>query len=647
MWSDAYLRRQGMRPTVKKAKMPPMSTGNRAALLAAPALCAAALACSSTPNGVRPAWAEAVARGERSAPAATVAAGGSFALGGQAGENSPTTRKTITLGGPPNNKVDILFVDRLVGRSGDASEALRPDPGLSERPQGLGDAARPAHRPHHRRHGRARRPGGNDSSFARRPETTVPSGAPPPGTASPPRSPPVRRISPMTDAARRTSPDPPPTFFNASSRSATAGAAFRNRSRRWRTRSAPTTWPERRADATGDQRGVPAPGRGAGSHLPRQPGRLLGASRDPLFSLDGGEQNLANPLGPLQDYRCNQCGHLCQDPAMRRHPHAAADAAGRRARHPRGTDARPRQLQGQRPGHRSSDTGEPVHPDHECAQAGRRTAKFSLRRSWRRHLPTRSVDARADGENTQPGELWPEVEHSCGAPGADGLNPEVTMDPRRQLRRSRRTYPQFANNFARASSPRSATPATRRAFKRSPRRSPRCPNRPELPRGQIQRDDYGQPTCTVTATICERQRRHPGRPLPELRREREHRPLLDAGVRRRGLRRPSLVVNDAPGQPSLVGHGDLLDLQAGRAPCWVADAGRQRGWQTDISWSIDDSPTVQKVVDAGAVGGGAPGGRRRRGDVALEHDARARSRPRSSCSTASSPDATPSISAAS
>ena len=30
-----------------------------------------------------------------------------------------------------------------------------------------------------------------------------------------------------------------------------------------------------------------------------------------LFSLNGGQQNIANPLGPIANYRCNQFGHLC------------------------------------------------------------------------------------------------------------------------------------------------------------------------------------------------------------------------------------------------------------------------------------------------------------------------------------------------
>ena len=33
-----------------------------------------------------------------------------------------------------------------------------------------------------------------------------------------------------------------------------------------------------------------------------------------LYSLNGGGQNLANPLGPLANYRCNQFGHICTDP---------------------------------------------------------------------------------------------------------------------------------------------------------------------------------------------------------------------------------------------------------------------------------------------------------------------------------------------
>ena len=34
-----------------------------------------------------------------------------------------------------------------------------------------------------------------------------------------------------------------------------------------------------------------------------------------LYSLNGGQQNVANPLGPIANFRCNQFGHLCTDPS--------------------------------------------------------------------------------------------------------------------------------------------------------------------------------------------------------------------------------------------------------------------------------------------------------------------------------------------
>jgi hypothetical protein len=35
----------------------------------------------------------------------------------------------------------------------------------------------------------------------------------------------------------------------------------------------------------------------------------------------------------------------------------------------------------------------------------------------------------ASGQNTQPGELWPQIEGSCGPAGSDNINPESTMNP--------------------------------------------------------------------------------------------------------------------------------------------------------------------------------------------------------------------------
>lgn len=91
-----------------------MSAGPRAALLAALALWVAALGCGSTPSPAE----KGGGSGGSSATGGkigTLGAGGTLAAGGSLGapqgsENSPTTRKTITLGAVPDTNVDVLFV---------------------------------------------------------------------------------------------------------------------------------------------------------------------------------------------------------------------------------------------------------------------------------------------------------------------------------------------------------------------------------------------------------------------------------------------------------------------------------------------------------------------------------------------------------
>ena len=102
------------------------------------------------------------------------------------------------------------------------------------------------------------------------------------------------------------------------------------------------------------ERRVPAPRRRAGHRLPHQRGRLLRPANTPLYSLNVGgsnQQNIANALGPIANYRCNQFGHLCNDPAERDADglhRAAAQSAGRCAGDHDGADAEPDQLRVQR-----------------------------------------------------------------------------------------------------------------------------------------------------------------------------------------------------------------------------------------------------------------------------------------------------------
>ena len=68
-----------------------------------------------------------------------------------------------------------------------------------------------------------------------------------------------------------------------------------------------------------------------------------------LYSLNGAQQNIANPLGPIANYRCNQFGHLCSDPSNRRRHRPTGRSPVGRARHRGGTDARPHRLHVEQP----------------------------------------------------------------------------------------------------------------------------------------------------------------------------------------------------------------------------------------------------------------------------------------------------------
>src|SRR5579863_1649895 len=118
MWSDAYLSRSGCGRARKASRCLPMSKGNRAALLVASALCAAAIGCGSTQGPAENSPGGRNATGGALGTGGIPAADGSLTTGGQGVENSLTTLKTITLGAPPNTNVDILFV--LMDWAGDS-----------------------------------------------------------------------------------------------------------------------------------------------------------------------------------------------------------------------------------------------------------------------------------------------------------------------------------------------------------------------------------------------------------------------------------------------------------------------------------------------------------------------------------------------
>jgi hypothetical protein len=152
-----------------------------------------------------------------------------------------------------------------------------------------------------------------------------------------------------------------------------------------------------------------------------------------LYSLDvggSGQQNIQNALGPVGNFRCNAYGHLCVDaPAhtsclIEPPNHVPADA-------------------------QSSPTGATLSFT-ECESAdgtGLLTSVQtfvqgikSLKADPANQIVVGAVVAPAtpytvawvpqqNGQNTQPGELWPQIEHSCGQLGGENVNPLATQNP--------------------------------------------------------------------------------------------------------------------------------------------------------------------------------------------------------------------------
>ena len=149
-----------------------------------------------------------------------------------------------------------------------------------------------------------------------------------------------------------------------------------------------------------------------------------------LFSLNGAQQNIANPLGPIANYRCNQFGHLCMDPTG-----AAPTALIAPPLNP------PADAQGTATAPtlnltncESNDSGSGMltsvadlvagiralkaDPDNQIVVGAIAPPVTPYTVAW--------IPASA-GQNAQPGELWPLIEHSCGAAGTDDVNPLATQ----------------------------------------------------------------------------------------------------------------------------------------------------------------------------------------------------------------------------
>jgi hypothetical protein len=146
-----------------------------------------------------------------------------------------------------------------------------------------------------------------------------------------------------------------------------------------------------------------------------------------LYSLNG-SQDLSNPLGPVGNYRCNQFGHLCRDPngadptALIMPPlNPPSDAQGGAMPTLALLDCE------------SNDTStgmltpisqfvaqiKALKGDPSRITVGALTAPAApYTVEW--------VLAPSTGVDNATGQLWPQIEHSCGPQGGDGVNPQAT-----------------------------------------------------------------------------------------------------------------------------------------------------------------------------------------------------------------------------
>jgi MYXO-CTERM domain-containing protein len=148
-----------------------------------------------------------------------------------------------------------------------------------------------------------------------------------------------------------------------------------------------------------------------------------------LFSLNGGQQSLTNPLGPIANYRCNQFGHLCNDPTSATPTALIAPPLNPPADATAGSPPTLTLANCQ-----SNDTGggllTPVaqlvagiralktNPDDQIVVGAISPPVTPYTVGW---FPAVSPPAGVTGE------LWPQLFHSCGANGGNDVNPQATQ----------------------------------------------------------------------------------------------------------------------------------------------------------------------------------------------------------------------------
>jgi hypothetical protein len=148
-----------------------------------------------------------------------------------------------------------------------------------------------------------------------------------------------------------------------------------------------------------------------------------------LYSLNGGQQNISNALGPLANYRCNRFGHLCVDPAApgsacltqppaQPPPDVQTTASGPTLDLVDCESNDNNGLLSSVTNFVSGIRALKADPDNQIVVGAIVAPPTPYTVAW--------LSAQG-GQDTRLGELWPLVEHSCGPAGGDDVNPRATQ----------------------------------------------------------------------------------------------------------------------------------------------------------------------------------------------------------------------------
>ncbi len=145
-----------------------------------------------------------------------------------------------------------------------------------------------------------------------------------------------------------------------------------------------------------------------------------------LYSLDGGQQSISNPLGPIANYRCNQFGHLCKDPSSSR-PDALVPPP-----------LRPSTGSGDSPTLTMTECVSDDGCDGLLTPVQTFVSGIKALKDDPSQIVVGAIVAPPDPYTISwvppfsptpgiAGELWPQIMHSCGPTGLDDLNPAAQI----------------------------------------------------------------------------------------------------------------------------------------------------------------------------------------------------------------------------